>query len=149
MQADMYQYSSKSTNLKHNEAIFIVIHDPASRVCERSLRGYLCCHVTSMEGRRGQHFSYSSICQFTQWCTLLESHNRTNHREKDQQRSIWSSASSPSRQILLVWCVWRWHRQASSPILNDTNRWQWLGKSPKKHPLWHRRVHQFSWQSPL
>jgi hypothetical protein len=86
MQADIYQYSSKSTNLKQNEAIFIVIHDPASRVCERSLRGYLCCHVISMEARRGQHFSYSSICQFTQWCALV-THNRTNHREKDKQWS--------------------------------------------------------------
>ena len=35
MQADMYQYSNKSTNLKQNEAIFIVIHDLASRVCEK------------------------------------------------------------------------------------------------------------------
>jgi MinD superfamily P-loop ATPase len=81
MEADTYQYSSKSTNLKQNKAIFTVIHDLASRVCERSLRGYLCCHVTSMEARRGKHFSCSSICQFTQWCALA-THNRTIHRER-------------------------------------------------------------------
>jgi hypothetical protein len=32
--------------LKQNKAIFIVINDLASRVCDRSLRGYLCCHVS-------------------------------------------------------------------------------------------------------
>ena len=53
---------------------------------KRSLRGYQCGHVTSMEARRGQHFSYSSICQFTQWCALV-THNRTNRREKDTQWS--------------------------------------------------------------
>ena len=132
MQADMYHYSSKSINLKQNEAICIVIHDLESRVCERSLRGYLCCHVTSMEARRGQHFSYSSICQFTQWCAL-ETHNRTNHREKDKQ---WSLLSHLHVVVAELWVdddpyCFTPHRQARSPILNDTNR---LGNFPKNTP---------------
>ena len=131
MQADMYHYSSKSINLKQNEAICIVIHDLESRVCERSLQGYLCCHVTSMEARRGQHFSYSSICQFTQWCALV-THNRTNRREKDKQ---WSHLRVVVAECELMttrnpYCFTP-HRQARSPIWNDTNH---RGNLPKNAP---------------